>query len=96
MSTRDIYMDTNIANYTLSELMAIIEVQELEPSEITKKTNKLINQFKASNPEVSAFFIELRSQLLQYAQGLVVPDKKDNSNNKIVVETYQNMNDDES
>ena len=96
MSTRDIYMDTNIANYTLSELMAIIEVQELEPSEITKKTNKLINQFKASNPEVSAFFIELRSQLLQYAQGLVVPDKKDNSNNKIVVETYHNMNDDES
>lgn len=96
MSTHDIYMDTNIANYTLAELMAIIEIQELDPDVITKKTNKLVKKFKTSNPDLSAFFIELRSQLLQYAQGLIVPPKKDNSNNKIVVETYQNMNDDDS
>jgi hypothetical protein len=35
-------MDTNVSNYTLSELMAIVELNELDPSEITDKTNKLI------------------------------------------------------
>lgn len=92
MSTHDIYVDTNIGNYTLSELMAIVELEELDPNEIVKKTNKLIKRFKISKPDLSAFFIQVRSQLLQYAQGLIVQPKKDTFD-KIVVETYQNMND---
>jgi len=94
MSTHDIYVDTNIGNYTLSELMAIVELNDLDPEEIVLKTNKLVNKFKNLNPELSAFFIEVRSQLLQYSQGLIVNKKKDKSN-KIVVETYQNMNDED-
>jgi hypothetical protein len=94
MSTHDVYVDTNIGNYTLSELMAIVELNDLDPNEIVLKTNKLIKKFKTSNPTLSAFFIEIQSQLLKYAQGLIVKKKKDTLN-KIVVETYQNMNDDD-
>ena len=92
MSTKNVSVDTDINNYSLSELMAIIEVQELEPTEIVKKTNAHINKFKKSNPTLSAFFLEVQSQLLRYAQGLIVEEDKDLSD-KIVVENYQNMSD---
>lgn len=95
MSTHDVYMDTNIANYTLSELMAIIEINDLDPPLIVNKTNKLIKKFQTSKPELSAFFIEVRSQLLKYTQGLIVSHDKPSSN-KVHVETYKNMSDDES
>ena len=42
MSTKNVSVDTNINNYSLSELMAIIEIQELDPVEIAKKTNNHI------------------------------------------------------
>ena len=35
-------IDTNVSNYTLSELMAIVELNDLDPNEITEKTNKQI------------------------------------------------------
>ena len=63
-------IDTNVSNYTLSELMAIVELNDLNPSEITEKTNKQINRFKSKNPEISVFFQAIQSQLLQYADGL--------------------------
>ena len=95
-------IDTNINNYTLSELMAIAQLQELDPSEITEKTNTYITKFEKSNPILSAFFTEVQSQLLLYSKGLIVPDKPDTAG-KIVVdvkkndqhkkEGYQNMND---
>jgi hypothetical protein len=42
MEANDI--DTDISNYTLSELMAIVDIQGIDPKEITTKTNKLINK----------------------------------------------------
>ena len=90
MATKNVSIDTDIGNYTLAELMAIIEVQELDPNEIVKKTNVHVNKFKKSDPHLSAFFLEVQSQLLRYAQGLIVEKDKDVSD-KIVVETYQNM-----
>lgn len=90
MATKNVSVDTDINNYTLAELMAIIEVQELDPNEIVKKTNVHVNKFKKSDPHLSAFFLEVQSQLLRYAQGLIVEKDKDVSD-KIVVETYQNM-----
>ena len=57
-------IDTNVSNYTLSELMAIVELNDLDPSDITDKTNKLINRFKSKNPEMSVFFQEIQQQLL--------------------------------
>jgi len=95
MSTKNVSVDTNINNYSLSELMAIIEIQELDPVEIVKKTNTHINKFKKSNPILSSFFLEVQSQLLRYTQGLIVENQDQDNSNKIVVENYQNMGDQE-
>ena len=64
-------VDTNVDNYTLSELMAIVDVNDLDPPEITRKTNILIEKFKNSNPVLSVFFREVQSQLLQYSMNFV-------------------------
>ena len=85
-------MDTNVSNYTISELMAIIEIQDIDPNEIVTKTNKLINKFKNSNPQMAVFFEDVQSQLLQYSQGLIADDEEDEDNdNKIHVEGFGNM-----
>ena len=33
-------VDTNVSNYTLTELMAIAELDDLDPDEITKKNKQ--------------------------------------------------------
>jgi hypothetical protein len=85
-------IDTNVSNYTLSELMAIVELNELEPSEIISKTDKQINRFKVKNPQISVFFKEIQSQLLQYADGLKDDDDDDEDDDdeseKIIVEGF--------
>jgi hypothetical protein len=101
-------IDTTIENYTLSELMAIAELQELNPPEIVKKTNVYINRFKKSNPKLSAFFIKVQSELLNYAQGSIAANDDeddeddddegehhddDDTTKKIIVENYENMSD---
>ena len=63
-------IDTNIDNYTMSELMAISGVSELDPDEITSQTNTYINKYKTSNPQMSTFFKSIQSQLLQYSSTL--------------------------
>ena len=89
MTSNDI--DTDISSYSLSELMAIADIQSADPKEINTKTNKLINKFKNSNPKLSIFFKEIQSQLLQYSQGLLYNTKHENEKNKIVVESFSNM-----
>jgi len=44
-------IDTNVSSYSISELMAIIDVQEIDPKQIVKNTSKLIDKFK--NPSLS-------------------------------------------
>jgi hypothetical protein len=83
-------VDTDVSNYTLSELMAIIEVNDIDPEEIVKNTNTLISKFKNSNPHLSVFFMDVQSQLLQYSQGLLA-EKEKNLSDKIVVEGFGNM-----
>ena len=83
-------LDTNVSNYTLSELMAIVEIQDLTPKEIIKKTSPLINKFKVKNPEYSVFFKGVQSQLLQYSQNLLEQHDEDLTN-KMVVEGFGNM-----
>jgi len=63
--------DTNVSDYTLSELMAIVNLSDLDPTDILKATNKYIQQYKTSDPTLSIFFQEVQSQLLQYSQGLL-------------------------
>jgi len=83
-------IDTNVSHYSLSELMAIVELQGLEPDEIVRQTNKYINKFKTSNPTLSTFFMEIQSQLLQYATSLIDPSNTEAS----FVEGFSSMNDD--
>ena len=83
-------VDTDVSNYTVSELMAIIEVTDIDPEEIVKNTNVLIDKFQASNPQLSVFFMDVQSQLLQYSQGLLAEREEDLSG-KIVVESFGNM-----
>jgi len=90
-------VDTNVENYTLSELMAIVDVNDLDPPEITRKTNILIEKFKNGNPVLSVFFREVQSQLLQYSMNFV--DEQDNEDDeddvdpseKIYVEGFGTM-----
>ena len=67
-------IDTNVSNYTLSELMAIVELTDLDHESILKNTDKLIKRFKGKKPELSVFFQAIQSQLLQYADGLKDPN----------------------
>jgi hypothetical protein len=83
-------IDTKVSNYSLSELMAIVELQSLEPNDIVKQTNKYIEKFKTSNPVLSVFFMEIRSQLLEYATNLIDPSNPEAS----FVEGYESMNND--
>ena len=83
-------IDTNVSNYTLTELLAIVDLHDsvtVDPDEVIDKTNKIISKFKNTNPEIAIFFKEVQSQLLQYAQGLIV-DRPENLDGKIVVEGF--------
>jgi hypothetical protein len=86
-------VDTDVSNYTLSELMAIIEVNDIDPEEIIKNTTALISKFKDSNPQLSVFFMDVQSQLLQYSQGLLA-EKEEDLSGKIVVEGFGNRTND--
>lgn len=85
------YINTDVSNYTLSELMAIIDVNQIDPHEIVNKTNKLSDKFKDKDPKLSTFFKSIQSQLLQYSQGLLVKRNQKDLSGKIVVESFDNM-----
>jgi hypothetical protein len=90
-------IDTNVSNYSLSELLAIVNLQDTEtvdPHEIVTKTNKIINKFKNTHPELSVFFKEVQGQLLQYAEGLMEEPDDDDYTNKIVVEGFSTKTND--
>lgn len=91
-------IDTDVSNYSLSELLAIVEITDIEPNIIISKTNYFINKFKNSNPELSVFFKDVQSQLLQYSNELTneresgINSSNANVNaNKILVESFGNM-----
>lgn len=83
-------IDTNVSNYTLSELIAISGINQLDPDEIISKTNKRIKRFKTTEPEISVFFEEVQSQLLHYAEGLEY-NKNEDTTGKIIVEGFGTM-----
>jgi hypothetical protein len=70
-------IDTDVSNYTLSELMAIVELDDLNPRHIMDKTYPLIEKYKNTNEELSIFFRDIQSQLLQFSQGLYDMDNDD-------------------
>jgi hypothetical protein len=93
-------INTNVSDYTLSELMAIVEVEVLTPEHIIENTNYYIRKYKTKNPKLAVFFKEIQSQLLQYSQGLE-PESDEDTEGKIIVEPmvsaiegYTNMSND--
>jgi len=74
-------IDTNVSNYTMSELMAIVGLNDLEPTSIVEATTTLIEKFKDNNPKLSTFFQGIQSQLLQYSNDLYNNDNNDNNDN---------------
>jgi len=85
-------IDTDVSNYTLSELLTIVDIDndELDKDEIIRKTNQFISKFKSKNPQLSVFFKGVQSQLLQYAQGLEF-DNEEDTTGKIIVEGFGSM-----
>jgi hypothetical protein len=88
-------IDLNVKNYTLSELMTIagLDLNYITKDDIIKNTDKLFNKFKEKNQPLAVFFLEVQSQLLQYAEGLEV-DYEDDTEGKIIVESFGNRTDD--
>jgi len=83
-------IDTNVDNYTISELMEIIDEKSLEVKSIKSKTDKLINQFKKSNPNLSTFFFNIQSKLIQYSENTIIENSKTDNFNKETEEWYKN------
>jgi len=85
-------LDTNVSNYSLSELLTIVDLdnEDVNEESILSKTNHFINKFKNKNPELAVFFKEIQSQLLQYADGLE-PDEYEDKTGKIIVEGFGSM-----
>ena len=80
-------IDTNVANYSLSELLTTIgiENEEINEDDITEKSDFFIDKFKEKNPRLSVFFKSVKSQLLQYVQGFDSDD--DDTTGEIIVTT---------
>lgn len=80
-------INTNISDYTLSELMAIIDLDDLDPENIIENTNYFIKKYQNKNPKLAVFFREIQSQLLQYYQSQEEnEDENDDTNVKITIE----------
>ena len=60
--------NTDISTYTISELMAIANIDEMEEDEIIKKTNEFITQYQKSKKNVAEFFRNIQLKLLDYIQ----------------------------
>lgn len=77
-------IDTNVANYSLAELLTIVGVDSLDSDTILEKTNYYVQKYRDKNPELSVFFQEIQSQLLQYADGDDEDDdESDNDNDDV-------------
>lgn len=66
-------IDYNTNNYTITELLAILELDDPDSDEIMDTTNKLINQFSVSGenqPQLVNFFQSIQTKLLQYMRQL--------------------------
>jgi hypothetical protein len=58
-------IDTDITHYTISEMLQILDMDELDENEIINKTDKYSDD-NSNNPQLSLFFQEMQSKLIQY------------------------------
>ena len=87
-------IDTNIKNYTIPELLTILNLEYIDVDQITEQTNTYIEKFtKEKKPEMISFFQEMQSVLLNYAEDLETSDTavSSNSANKQTDLWFQNQ-----
>jgi len=66
-------IDYNVDNYTITELFAILDLDDPNSDEIMATTNKYISQFSPSGenqPQLVNFFQSIQTKLLRYMQQL--------------------------
>lgn len=81
-------MDTNVLNYTYSELLQIAKIEDpSDIDEILNKTNTLSIKFQVTKPKLSLFFKHVQQRLISEADFV----EEDDVNND-TVESFQNMN----
>jgi hypothetical protein len=70
--------DFNIDNYTITELLAIVELDDPDSTEIIDTTNKYIKRFSPegeNQPQLVNFFQAIQTKLLRYMQQLETSGK---------------------
>jgi hypothetical protein len=84
-------IDTNVANYTIPELMQIAMISQLNSVEIIQNTNKLISHFSSNNdggsynPVLVKFFTDVQNELL-----IAASNSSNNNQNKKTGQNGQN------
>ena len=66
-------MDYNVDNYTITELLEIVGLEDPTSDEIIDTTNSYIDRFSESNenrPELESFFQDIQTKLLDYMNQL--------------------------
>lgn len=61
-------INMDIDTYTLTELMAIVGINELDQNKIIANTNAYIQKYKNTNPDISVFFSQIQDELLSAAK----------------------------
>jgi hypothetical protein len=65
-------IDYNIDNYTITELLAILNLNDPTEEQILDTTNKFIDRFtKENSPNLVVFFQNIQTKLLQYINQLI-------------------------
>ncbi len=84
--------DFNVNNYTINELLGIIELEDPTSDDIINKTNYYIKDFKKKQkPELVNFFQSIQTKLLHYMNQLETSgtDTEYNPNNKQTDEWFK-------
>lgn len=64
-------MDYNVDNYTITELLTILDLEDPTSEEITVSTDEYIEQFSnEGQQDLSTFFEDMQTKLLQYMEEL--------------------------
>ena len=69
-------IDTNIDNYTISDLLTILDIDQPSDENVRETTNSFIDRFtKENKPEMTTFFLDMQSKLLDYVDELETSDE---------------------
>lgn len=85
-------MDYNIDNYSIPELLTILELDEPSPQDVIDKTNKFIKQFNSENrQQLVVFFQMIQLKLLRYLASIDDTDNNDDVFDNYTVQDDQTL-----